>query len=956
MNARLTRQLACLQARLTFLESHSSTLIDLDDMTKLKTLRVNVDEFLEENIRNGEVPADPSTHVLTEIAKVTELLEAASVLYNRHLSIGSWLFTTESFPMPLAQFESGVTEIEREFREQNAEISSLMEKCDGVYWAGGDILPDFLEFTTLACPDSVLHRLPRVELREFWEGTGKFTENVSHHVAEIWERIVFLRDQHKTSKPRWREAAALACDGDYLQAKRLLDTGENPVTDADFEAAISAIKAWEKKVDVWCMTDIETQLDKLMSTRLPLWLPSMIRKRRERLNLCQAWQRWIENIESKLLSFNKSDASVTIRDRLQVKRGKLELSRGKTGRETRKQCVNFGLLTMACGLFTWFAVIFPCHLWALSRTTVHFRFQANGKPWQPDAELSALWNGQPISSGGTVKPGNGILCIAIPRFDPVSLKAQVRYGFSNDFGALSLTRSMGSLEIISEPSSAKFILTGEEIGKREGTTPETITNLPTGSYSLLIRHNDWELPGTINIESKKAARYVADFAYGTVEVTSTPSGATVQLDGKDVGKTPTVLERIKPGVHYLAVSVKDWVQEATVDLQPRQKLTQSFEFKYGSAEIDSTPSGASVLFDGRDVGKTPLLLEALKPGQYKVSATHNGWEKSTMVTIGPAKRTKQGFEFDYGELNVDSKPQGATVLVNGRDSGKTPLSLKEIKPGIVTVELNLKGYVSQTVKGEIKENQQLPFTVQLYPLIRPADASKDGSVHLFPSLNSAAAYQNSLGMRFVRTPGTRALFSVFETRVQDYDAFLKATGEKYNPPTFKQGPDHPVVKSPKEASAFCDWLTKKERDEGRIQKNDMYRLPTDSEWSMAAGLREEGKTPEERQGYSWSKLPKNDRWPPPKGTGNFTGKEVDDFQFTAPIGSFQPNTNGLYDMLGNVAEICIDDSSEKQDAFVTRGESFEDASPISQSLVRRNKRGAVAQRTLGFRCVLVPGQ
>jgi hypothetical protein len=37
-------------------------------------------------------------------------------------------------------------------------------------------------------------------------------------------------------------------------------------------------------------------------------------------------------------------------------------------------------------------------------------------------------------------------------------------------------------------------------------------------------------------------------------------------------------------------------------------------------------------------------------------------------------------------------------------------------------------------------------------------------------------WENSLGMKFVPVPGANVLFCIWETRVQDYEAFVKATG------------------------------------------------------------------------------------------------------------------------------------------------------------------------------------
>ena len=56
-------------------------------------------------------------------------------------------------------------------------------------------------------------------------------------------------------------------------------------------------------------------------------------------------------------------------------------------------------------------------------------------------------------------------------------------------------------------------------------------------------------------------------------------------------------------------------------------------------------------------------------------------------------------------------------------------------------------------------------------------------------------YMNSLGMKFVPVPilggptgGQRVLFSVWDTRVQDYEVFLKETKREWPKPGFEQGP------------------------------------------------------------------------------------------------------------------------------------------------------------------------
>src|SRR5262245_40073528 len=113
---------------------------------------------------------------------------------------------------------------------------------------------------------------------------------------------------------------------------------------------------------------------------------------------------------------------------------------------------------------------------------------------------------------------------------------------------------------------------------------------------------------------------------------------------------------------------------------------------------------------------------------------------------------------------------------------------------------------------------------------------------------AAAAFENSLGMKFVPVPihgakdkSKTVLFSVWETRVKDYRAYAKANpkvDDAWQPEDLKTE-DHPVFSvSALDAAAFCKWLTEKERAAKKIGPKDVYRLPTDHEWSCAAGIGE----------------------------------------------------------------------------------------------------------------------
>jgi len=207
-------------------------------------------------------------------------------------------------------------------------------------------------------------------------------------------------------------------------------------------------------------------------------------------------------------------------------------------------------------------------------------------------------------------------------------------------------------------------------------------------------------------------------------------------------------------------------------------------------------------------------------------------------------------------------------------------------------------------------------------------------------------FENTLGMKFVLVPitggsssGQRVLFSIWETRVQDYEAFVKEKNVAWPKPNYPQDSTHPAVNvSWDDAQAFCNWLTGHERKASRLGTTERYRLPTDHEWSCAVGIgdREDpAKTPEEKHN-GIANVFQCGSGPQPRGLGNYKGVESeeakgqkpqpryrrDEFPNTAPVGSFAADRFGLFDLGGNAWEWCEDLFSPNQQMRFVRGGSF----------------------------------
>ncbi|HTF32005.1 MAG TPA: formylglycine-generating enzyme family protein [Flavitalea sp.] len=173
-----------------------------------------------------------------------------------------------------------------------------------------------------------------------------------------------------------------------------------------------------------------------------------------------------------------------------------------------------------------------------------------------------------------------------------------------------------------------------------------------------------------------------------------------------------------------------------------------------------------------------------------------------------------------------------------------------------------------------------------------------------------------------------------------------------------QTPYHPVVNiSWIDATKFCEWLSKKT---GRT-----VRLPEEEEWEYACragttSLFYTGDDPLSLKGYAnvaddalrekadTNSINKSNR-PFPFNDG---------FPFTSPVRSFKPNPWGLYDMIGNVYQICNGVFSLTEGARqynnVVRGGSYNSGPEFLRCAFRGSVKSSSKYSYTGFRIAVTP--
>jgi serine/threonine protein kinase len=202
------------------------------------------------------------------------------------------------------------------------------------------------------------------------------------------------------------------------------------------------------------------------------------------------------------------------------------------------------------------------------------------------------------------------------------------------------------------------------------------------------------LLGALGMEQEKKLPILQVARFGTLYLTSTPSGADVFIDGERRGKTPVQLKKVAVGNHLCLAKLR-YHQDvsAEISLEKGVVTKQHLEFGKGTGKVTvfSTPDQADVFLDGQLKGVTPLRLDNVKKGtiNLEIKKDHYSTVKRNLVVKPSLGETTVDVHLEslYGSLVVKSSPRGATVFVDGKEKGLTPLNLENVEKGLHIVKV-----------------------------------------------------------------------------------------------------------------------------------------------------------------------------------------------------------------------------------------------------------------------------
>jgi hypothetical protein len=155
---------------------------------------------------------------------------------------------------------------------------------------------------------------------------------------------------------------------------------------------------------------------------------------------------------------------------------------------------------------------------------------------------------------------------------------------------------------------------------------------------------------------------------GAINLTSTPSGASVFLDGSFKGVSSITLEKITPGKHMLKITktgYQDWQQEVTVSSYKTIEIFVNLTMlspALGEINLTSTPSGAKVFLDGSFKGVAPIIISNVPVGKHIIKVTKSGYQDWQQEVTVSSDKTIEIFVYlaqlssAPGEIKLTSVP------------------------------------------------------------------------------------------------------------------------------------------------------------------------------------------------------------------------------------------------------------------------------------------------------------
>ncbi len=223
--------------------------------------------------------------------------------------------------------------------------------------------------------------------------------------------------------------------------------------------------------------------------------------------------------------------------------------------------------------------------------------------------------------------------------------------------ALSLAAHAEELAVSSNIRGASILINGEDTGFK---TPAVISGLSPGTVVVTVQDQCSLGTAQVEVAAAKSNKVTIDAAeqLATLTVQVTPAQAVVDVNDGKVKLSPNVPVGLPCGTYELKAELQGYAPVSySLELMGGQKLDLPIALDrlgMSTVEISVEPRSATILFDGKDVGKDAVSLPAVYEGLHTIGASLKGYtdaEAPIAVGDGDAMVFKvKLFRGDEGEV------------------------------------------------------------------------------------------------------------------------------------------------------------------------------------------------------------------------------------------------------------------------------------------------------------------
>ncbi len=452
-----------------------------------------------------------------------------------------------------------------------------------------------------------------------------------------------------------------------------------------------------------------------------------------------------------------------------------------------------------------------------------------------------------------------------------------------------LRPNFGFLNISTTPEQGAKVFVDEEY---VGQSPVKTDKLKSGTHTVRVMKDMYKMKEqSFTVADGQTTNATLNMAANFVNVTvNTDSQSDIYVDDEYKGKGRWI-GRLSDGTHmFEARKTNHRTSKKSLDLVLGETKTISIDAPSpinGELEINSTPMGATIYIDGKHYGETPNYISDILIGEHELKLTKQGCAPITKnINIKEGETLTINETLQTGkEISISTDQPGDKIYVDGNYVGVSPLTTN-LSYGSHEIKAEREGKtVSETINvmqsgGETNikltfiENQT--FTVKGVSFTMIAVEGGTFQMGATSEQGSDADYHES-PVHSV----TLSDYHIGETEVTQ-ELWQAVMGS--NPSSFSGYPQRPV-----ERVSWNDCQTFIEKLNQLTGKN--FRLPTEAEWEYAA----RGGDKSLNYKYSGSDIVGVVAW--------YDGNSNDR---THDVKTKQANELGIYDMSGNVWELCQD--------------------------------------------------